>query len=74
MLAEAIKCEGYDGIVYKSSLGKGLNIALFDPSLAKLVKCSLFKVGKIDYSFKEAANPYYVTQKLDRGVTSSNNA
>lgn len=72
VLAEAIKCEGYDGIVYKSSLGKGLNIALFNPSLAKLVKCFLFEVRKIDYSFEEAANPYYVTKKLDRGIPSPN--
>ncbi len=72
VLAEAIKSEGYDGIVYKSSLGKGLNIALFDPSLAELVKCSLFEVRKIDYGFEEAASPYYVTQKLNRGIISAN--
>ncbi len=59
LLAEAIKKEGYDGIVYKSLLGKGLNIALFDPDLVRLVKRSLFTTDNIEYCFSEAANPYY---------------
>jgi len=33
-LCEFIKKCGYDGVVYRSSVGDGMNLALFDPSLA----------------------------------------
>ena len=63
IIAELFKCNGYDGIVYKSMLGKGYNIVLFDVESAKLVNCFLFEVEKLSFSFKEAANPYFVKRK-----------
>ena len=33
-LCEFIKKAGYDGVIYSSSVGDGMNLALFDPSMA----------------------------------------
>jgi hypothetical protein len=33
-LCEFIKKSGYDGVVYRSSVSAGINLALFDPSRA----------------------------------------
>ncbi|MCG8669376.1 MAG: RES family NAD+ phosphorylase [Pseudomonadales bacterium] len=48
ILAEAFKQNGYDGVVYKSMLGPGYNLALFDLSSVKLHKRHLFEVKSID--------------------------
>ena len=34
-LCEFIKKCGYDGVIYRSSVGEGMNLALFDPALAQ---------------------------------------
>lgn len=65
-LAEVFKIQGFDGILYKSSLDeKGYNAALFDRSVARLVKCSMFRVEGVNYTFKESGNPYYITKKVE---------
>lgn len=54
-LSEMIKHFGYDGVVYKSSVGKGFNIAFFDDS--KLVMPTIVKqydIPKIDYAYIKA--------------------
>jgi hypothetical protein len=33
-LCEFIKTRGFDGVIYRSSVGDGINLALFDPTLA----------------------------------------
>jgi hypothetical protein len=33
-LCEFIKKAGYDGVIYRSSVSEGMNLALFDPALA----------------------------------------
>jgi len=53
IIAERFKKNGLDGIVYKSNLGKGHNIVLFDLNIADMVRCSLCEIDKIDFSFKE---------------------
>lgn len=63
IIAELFKCNGYDRIVYKSMLGNGHNIVLFDVKSAELVNCFLFEVEKLSFLFKEAANPYFVKRK-----------
>jgi len=60
ILSELFKREGYDGIVYKSNLGSGFNVALFDIEAANLVNCFLYQVKSVKFSFGEAANPYFV--------------
>ncbi|HYM37934.1 MAG TPA: RES family NAD+ phosphorylase [Nitrospiraceae bacterium] len=62
ILAEAFRGYGYDGIIYKSLLGKGFNVALFDLNAAELVNGFLYRVKSIDFHFDEAANPYSVSK------------
>lgn len=60
IIAELFKSEGFDGITYRSSLGDGHNIALFDLDVAELINCFLFEVKSVKFNFDEAANPYFV--------------
>jgi hypothetical protein len=62
IISELFKNNGYDGVIYKSMLGKGLNFALFDIQVAKIVNCSLYEVEEISIKFKECANPYFVSE------------
>lgn len=63
ILAEFFKNNGLDGIAYKSNLGKGHNIVLFDINIADIADCFLYETDKINFSFKEAANPYFIKKK-----------
>jgi hypothetical protein len=64
ILAELFRSEGYDGVAYKSALrADGYNIALFDLDAAKQLNCFLFEASDVAYSFREAANPYYIKEK-----------
>jgi hypothetical protein len=67
VLAELFKTSGFDGIAYRSSLGPGHNIALFDVNAAELVNCFLFKVENLKFEFQEAANPYFMTKRDEKG-------
>ena len=60
ILAEFFKTNGFDGIFYKSSLGEGNNVVLFDIESAILVNCNLFESKKISFDFHQAANPYSI--------------
>jgi hypothetical protein len=62
ILAELFKANGYDGIAYRSSLGPGHNVAIFDLGDAELVNCSLFEARRISFKFSAIGNPYYVTR------------
>ena len=62
ILAEAFRSHGYDGVVYKSLLGKGFNVALFDLDAADLVNCFLYQVKSLTFEFDEAANPYFISK------------
>ncbi len=62
ILAEAFRSHGFDGIVYKSLLGEGFNVALFDINAADLVNCFLYKAKSVTFGFDEAANPYFVSK------------
>ena len=59
ILAELFRKNGFDGVVYKSLLGKGFNIALFDIDAAKLVNCFLYSAKSVAFKFEEAGNPYF---------------
>lgn len=68
VIAEFFKARGFDGIGYQSAFqstsGEGHNVALFDPHAAYLSGCcGLEKVMEINFTFKEAANPYFVESK-----------
>lgn len=64
VLAEMFRSSGCDGIVYRSLLGKGHNIALFDIESAELINCFLYEPRTIAFTFDEIANPYFVTKHL----------
>jgi len=61
ILAEALKEDGFDGVIYKSAFGgeMGYNVALFDISCARVVKCALHCIKAINVSHEEIANPWY---------------
>ena len=66
VIAEFFKVNGYDGVAYRSLLGKGHNIALFDLQVADLVGCMLFKVEDISFGFREAGSSYSVRESIDK--------
>ncbi|MFQ5853897.1 MAG: RES family NAD+ phosphorylase [Candidatus Binatia bacterium] len=67
VLPELFKTSGFDGIAYRSSLGPGHNITLFDVDAAELVNCFLFTVENLKFKFREAANPYFMTKRDETG-------
>jgi len=62
ILAELFKMNGLDGIIYRSSLGSGHNIALFHLNAAELVNCNLFCLRAIKFEFQQSGNPYFISQ------------
>lgn len=53
-LAELLKNEGYDGIIYKSSLDNdGYNIVLFDQSNVKLIDSKIVKITSLTQEHDE---------------------
>lgn len=46
-LCEFIKKTGFDGVLYRSSVSDGINLALFDPAKAKGGGVSLYNVTKV---------------------------
>ena len=70
IISELFRREGFDGIVYKSNLGKEFNLALFDLDAADLINCFLFQVKSVDYEFKETANPYFVRKYYEQKAES----
>lgn len=53
IIAEYFKSKGFDGIAYRSSMGGGHNIALFDINVTESIHGSLFKVEAIKFDFKD---------------------
>ena len=64
ILAEAFRKNNYDGIIYKSRLGKGFNVAIFDINAAELVNCCLFRAESLEFKFEQAGNPYVMNSPL----------
>jgi len=54
ILSELFRNNGFDGIIYRSCVGNGLNVALFDLNNAKLISRELCEVTEIKVSCKEA--------------------
>lgn len=65
IIAELFKANNFDGIAYRSSLGDGHNVALFDLDTAELVRCFLFQAKSIRFEFQESANPYIIRKNGD---------
>jgi len=60
VLSERFRSEKYDGVAYKSPLGKGKNIALFDLDAADPINGTLYKTDTVSYTFKQTNNTYHV--------------
>jgi hypothetical protein len=63
IIAELFKNEGIDGLLYRSSLGKGTNVVLFNPEDADIVNCCPYNVKEIHFDFEQTGNPYVVKSK-----------
>lgn len=76
VIAELFKVHDYDGVAYRSSLGAGHNVALFDLQAVGLVGCRLFELKAMTFDFQEVANPYYLQEREDsrRDQTSGPNS
>lgn len=52
-LCELIKKSNYDGVVYRSSVSEGMNLALFDPGKAKGIDVRSFVVSQVSVNIEE---------------------
>ena len=66
ILSEAFRAHGFDGIVYRSLLAQGLNVALFDCAAAELINCGLYEVEAVHLSFSQCSNPYFITKHYEQ--------
>ncbi|MBU0694683.1 MAG: RES family NAD+ phosphorylase [Candidatus Omnitrophica bacterium] len=62
ILAELFKNNGFDGIAYRSSLGKGHNIMLFDLNAADPINCALYEAKKVSFDFAQISNRYFISK------------
>lgn len=54
-LCEFIKKGGWDGVAYRSYLGKGYNIALFDDKKVKCINTKLYKINEASWGYEEVS-------------------
>ncbi|WP_082060894.1 RES family NAD+ phosphorylase [Pseudomonas abietaniphila] len=52
-LCEYVKVCGFDGVMYRSSVGDGVNLALFDPDVAEVGATVTQRVGRVTVTFAE---------------------
>jgi hypothetical protein len=64
ILAELFRQQGLDGVAYRSALGPGHNLALFDLASADVSNCALMRVDRVSLEYSEAANRYFVSKHL----------
>ncbi len=62
IIAELFKVNGFDGVAYRSALGDGHNIVLFDLDVAVLLNCSLYELKTLGFDFRQVANAYSVRE------------
>src|SRR5258706_920986 len=63
VLAEHFRKLGYDGVVYKSKLGSGINVAVFDLDALDIVDVRLYPVKTVSYEIGELQNSYVVKRR-----------
>ena len=68
-IAESLRIAGFDGVIYRSRLGKGLNLALFDVDTVQVGKPTLHRIENLDYQFCDvtedgvpASKEYFTTR------------
>jgi len=62
ILVEAFRKAGYEGIAYKSLLGEGQNVAMFDLDVADIISGGLYQINGVEYKIDLADNPYYIAK------------
>jgi RES domain-containing protein len=62
ILAEVFREHRFDGVAYRSSLGPGHNIALFELDAADIINCSLVEIKGVELEYRQAADPYIVEE------------
>jgi RES domain-containing protein len=67
IIAELFKKQGLDGIAYRSNLGEGHNVVLYDLDVADIDKLFVFKTEKISYSFREEGTASYIVKEKKKG-------
>jgi hypothetical protein len=63
VISELFRSKGFDGIVFKSSCGKGYNVTLFDIDAADPLNGCVFSVNDIQFYFKPSATPYSIKKE-----------
>lgn len=69
IIAELFMENGLDGLGYRSALGTGHNLALFDLDCADVINGQLWKVDGLEIQCSEADNLYVVSKFYDSGKT-----
>lgn len=67
ILAEWFRHNGFDAIAYRSSLGAGRNIALFDLRDAEVASCCLVQIRMLNLRYRSVGTGYEVKQAPDFG-------
>lgn len=67
IIAEFFESHGFDGIAYRSSLGKGHNVAFFDLDAAELISCVPFEARAIHFEFVQTGNGYFIADGRHSG-------
>jgi len=57
VLAETFREGGFDGVGYRSSLGDGHNLAIFDLNAADIVECSVRQISDIKFQYTQTGGP-----------------
>jgi len=65
VLAEHFRKQKYDGVAYKSKMGPGFNIALFDLDALEGVDLRLYPVSAVKYEIGEIQDSYRVMRNTD---------
>ena len=59
ILGESFKREGLDGILYRTGLGTGFNVALFNLDDADPINCTLYSVKAVSFTFDRSGDTWY---------------
>jgi len=65
VISEFFKSNGFDGVVYKSRLGPGKNVAFYDIDSAELVTCSIIKIHGVKFELGAPEKTYHAKGKLN---------
>jgi hypothetical protein len=69
IIAELFKKNGFDGIAYRSSLGEGHNIVLFDLNVADLINRTLYETTKISFKFDQSSTTSFNSKYYKKNGT-----